>query len=191
MTDIDKWIEKLTGRDDEQDDVNHLRKSETTDPDNDLRLTALLSRLHREGLLDDSPLSKRATGKIWWTSIAKSGYALVLVLGIGISIFLLQPTGMTPHNSFNIASVPSYMEMRTRGSSDNTVESAVEIDELVLELKKYAIPYELLQDKETWVLRFYIADIQSGVASIWVEKNKQFNVQPNGWVVVRLNGGEL
>ncbi len=195
MTDIDKWIEKLAGRDDEQDDVNHLRqvilkqtedleKSEATDPDNNLRLTALLSRLHREGLLDDRPLSKRATGKIWWTFFAKSGYALVLVLGIGISIFLLQPTGMTPHTSFNIASVAPYMEMRTRGSSENTVESASEIEALVLELKKYSIPYELIQDKETWILRFFIADVQSDDASVWVE-SKKFNVQPNGWVVVK------
>lgn len=193
--DIDKWIEQLAGRVDmDESEMLHVRKlilrqdedaqsADKVDVDNDLHLIALLSRLRRDGVLDEDTDNIASTNSLWWSASMKVGYALVLVVGFVMSFILYESSVLYPHASFNIASIPAYKKITTRGALKNTAISLSEIKLRVSELKRYSIPYELIKAEHGWELRFFIADIQRDDASVWVAGN-EFFAQPNGWVVI-------
>ncbi|MEW8347343.1 MAG: hypothetical protein AB2687_03470 [Candidatus Thiodiazotropha taylori] len=196
MSNIDDWVEGLSGRSsDPPEDAKKLREALTQSDqerikqpeiaqEDDLRYQSLLRRLRKEGLLEqENGGSASADKQKPWPWVLSGVFASLFALAFALSLFITAPAELFEHRSVNFDQAPRYRgQMETHAV--NYPASADSLAMLMVELREFGYPYQLAESQGQWILSFYVADISSDEASVWL-REKGFSVSPSGWVVLR------
>ena len=203
--DIDVWVEALAGRGapETQDDLEiaairavlaaeaEVPIGRASLPDETAaapRLDALMERLRREGLLDDSPADGRLVrfpGRrarpswIGWTG--GLAVAATLVLALLLPAFIGGPDhpALVPYQSDNFDDAP---RLRSGpGDRQSIGTDPRQIARLIQQLQAHRLPYRLRETEGAWRLDFYVPDAARAGASQWLSP-ESIPIPPTGWV---------
>ncbi len=203
--DIDAWVEALAGRgvretpdDPEIAAIRAVLRTEAQVPIGreslpdataaDPRLDALMERLRREGLLDDSPADGRPVrfpGRrpkptwIGWTGGLAVAATLVLALTIPAFVGGPDTPALVPYQSDNFDDAP---RLRSGpGDRHGITADPSQIGRLIPRLQAHRLPYRLRETEGAWRLDFYVPDAARAGASEWLSP-ESIPIPPTGWV---------
>lgn len=201
MSSIDDWVEGLSGRSsDPPEDAKQLRevltrteqgifKQPEISQEDDLRYQSLLRRLRQEGLLvQETSSAIHASDRKRWPWVLSGVMASVMIFAFVLSLFVTPSQELFEHRSVNYDQAPRY-----RGQIDTNVvnypASADSLSMLMVKLREFGYPYQLMESQGQWFLSFYVADNSSDEASVWL-RALDYSVSPSGWVVLRYDPGK-